>query len=155
MKYNFHTVEKKKYKNDTFAYIFVLLGIVFNCFAFIKLYEQNSQFFYDYRMAFSVLFNLIFMLAVFLTAENVKKYHRSYAIVAVVIGVLQFVRIFAYVKDAYDAVVISEKVFKYIISFYSLSGASLIVGGIAGIINSTILKRFVDGKLEFIEEVEE
>ena len=155
MKYKFHSVEKKKYKNDTFAYIFVLLGIVFNCFAFIKLYEQNSNFFYDYRMAFSVLFNLIFMLAVFLTAENVKKYHRSYAIVAIVIGALQFLRIFDYVKDAYTAEVISSNIYTYIIVFYALSGASLIIGGVAGCINSTILKRFVDGKLEFKEEVEE
>ena len=155
MKYNFHSVEKKKYKNDTFAYIFVLLGIVFNCFAFIKLYEQNSQFFYDYRMAFSVLFNLIFMLAVFLTAENVKKYHRSYAIVAVVIGALQFLRIFEYVKDAYTAEVIAKNIYMYIVVFYGLSGVSLVIGGVAGFINSTILKRFVDGKLEFKEEVEE
>lgn len=155
MKYNFHSVEKKKYKNDTLAYILVLLGIVFNCFSFIKLYEQNSQFFYDYRMAFSVLYNLIFMLAVFLTAENVKKYHRSYAIVAIVIGALQFLRIFDYVKDAHTAEVISNNVYTYIIIFYGLSGASLILGGIAGFINSTILKRFVDGKLEFKEEVEE
>ena len=114
MKYNFHSVEKKKYKNDTFAYIFVLLGIVFNCFAFIKLYEQNANFFYDYRMAFSVLFNLIFMLAVFLTAENVKKYHRSYAIVAIVIGALQFLRIFDYVTDAHSAGVIANNVYTYI-----------------------------------------
>ena len=155
MKYNFNSVEKKKYKNDTFAYVFVLLGIVFNCFAFIKLYEQNSQFFYDYNMAFSVLFNLIFMLAVFLTAENVKKYHRSYAIVAIVIGVLQFLRIFEYVADAYHAEAIAKNVYMYIIVFYGLSGASLVIGGVAGFINSTILKRFVDGKLEFKEEVEE
>ena len=155
MKYNFHSVEKKKYKNDTFAYIFVLLGIVFNCFAFIKLYEQNANFFYDYRMAFSVLFNLIFMLAVFLTAENVKKYHRSYAIVAIVIGALQFLRIFDYVTDAHSAGVIANNVYTYIIIFYALSGASLIIGGIVSCINSTILKRFVDGKLEFKEEVEE
>ena len=155
MKYKFHSIEKKKYKNDTIAYLFVLLGIVFNCFAFIKLYEENGQFFYDYRMAFSVLFNLIFMLAVFLTAENVKKYHRKYAVVAIVIGVLQFLRIFEYVKDAYTANAIAKNIYTYIVIFYGLSGLSLIIGGITGFINSTILKRFVDGKLEFIEEEEE
>ena len=155
MKYKFHTIEKKKYKNDTFAYLFVLLGIVFNCFAFIKLYEENAQFFYDYRMAFSVLYNLVFMLAVFLTAENVKKYHRSYAIAAIVIGALQFLRMSEYVRDAYQAAAIAKGVYSYIVIFYALSGASLVIGGIAGVINSTILKRFVDGKLEFKEEVED
>ena len=155
MKRSFHSVEMKKYKNDTFAYLFVLLGIVFNCFAFIKLYEKNDPFFYDYRMALSVLYNLIFMLAVFLTAENIKKYHFKYAVVALVIGALQFLRIFDYVKDALAIGAFERNVYTYIVVFYGLSGASLIIGGITGCINSTLLKRFVDGKLEFKEEVEE
>ena len=156
MKYKHTSVEQMKYKNDSLSYGLILLGLLANIFYFITLYENNGEFYYTLDMGFSVLYNLIFMLIVFLSAENIKTYNRNYSIVTFIIGILQIIRIFVYPADALKSSAVGDVALtqsKYtIIAVYLIISASLLIfGSIISFIKSTILKQFVDGKLVFDE----
>lgn len=156
MKLKYTSVEQMKYKNDSLSYGLILLGLLANIFYFITLYENNGEFYYTLDMGFSVLYNLIFMLLVFLSAENIKTYNRKYAILTFIIGILQIIRIFVYPARALESsstgdISLTQYKYNLIVIYLSLSGGLLIIGSIISFIKSTILKQFVDGKLVFDE----
>lgn len=145
-------VEKMKYKNDTLSYALMLLSLVVNVLYFANLYKNNSQFYYTFDMGLSVLYNLIFMLAVFMCAEFIKKYNRNYAIATFVLGIMQIVRIFNYPLDALKAEALSQSNYNLLVIFLVISGALLIVGSVISFINSTVLKEYVSGRLQLKDE---
>ena len=52
------------------------------------------DFYYNLLMGASILYNLVFMLATFLSSEGVKNYKRGYSYVLCALGIIQIVRIF-------------------------------------------------------------
>lgn len=148
MKLKYVSVEKMKYKNDSLAYLLILLGLVVNVVYFVIFYEVNNQFLYSIKIGISVLYNLIFLLSVFLSAENIKKYNRKYAVFTCIIGLMQFVRIFAYLSEVNAAGVFAGNKHMVLVILLIISGVLLILGSIVSIVNSTILKSFVEGKLK-------
>lgn len=148
MKLKHVSVEKMKYRNDSLAYLFILLGLVANVVYFIIFYEVNNQFLYTLKIGISIIYNLLFLLGVFLAAENIKKYNRKYAFFTLFVGLMQFVRIFAYLQEVNGADVFTGNKHLTLVILLIISGALLILGSIVSIINSTILKLFVEGKLK-------
>ena len=145
-------VEKMKYKNDSISYALVLLSLVVNILYFANLYKNNAQFYYTIEMGMSVLYNLIFMLGVFMCAEFIKKYNRNYAIATFVLGIMQIVRIFNYPLDALKEGALSQGNYNQLVIFLVISGALLIAGSIISFVNSTLLKEYVAGRLKVKEE---
>lgn len=145
-------VEKMKYKNDSISYALVLLSLVVNILYFANLYKNNAQFYYTIEMGMSVLYNLIFMLGVFMCAEFIKKYNRNYAIATFVLGIMQIVRIFNYPLDALKEGAISQGNYNQLVIFLVISGALLIAGSVISFVNSTLLKEYVAGRLKVEEE---
>lgn len=92
-------------KNKTSAWL-CYGSILLNALYFVSLYslygEVASNYYY-YMMGVSVVYNLMFMLAAFLSSEGVKNYKMSYAIVMIVIGALQIVRIFIWPLEAFGS----------------------------------------------------
>ncbi|MGN0820132.1 MAG: hypothetical protein ACI4M6_07110 [Christensenellaceae bacterium] len=92
-------------KNKTSA-LLCYGSILFNALYFVSLYslygEAASRYYY-YMMGVSVVYNLVFMLAAFLSSEGIKNYKMSYAIIMIVVGVLQIVRIFIWPMEAYGS----------------------------------------------------
>lgn len=124
-----------------------LLAIVFNVFYFVSLYKSNYNFYYDFPMGVSVLLNLIFMLAVFLSSEGVKNYKLGYAVTLVVVGVIEIVRIFGLPLSAHKAeitikvdgvdtvrTVMQDAQFTRVVIYLVCAAALLISAGIIGII---------------------
>lgn len=92
---NYNVVlDRKKYKGDSFPYLLVMLGLVMNVLYFVCVYKINNGVFYQPIIGVSVIYNLLFMLSVFLCAENLKNYKWKFSVVIIVIGVLQLVRLF-------------------------------------------------------------
>lgn len=142
------SIDKRKYKTDSLSYTLTILGLLANVFYFITLYRNNYNFYYSYKMGISVLYNLIFMLLVFLSAEEIKYYKRPYSFLLCLIGLGQFARVFYYPKQAFDAGALPANSYLAIRIYLIISAVLLISAAIISFINSTILKRYIEGKLK-------
>lgn len=79
-------------KNKTSAsltYLAILLDVIY----FVAVYQTNNNYFYKILIGVSIVYNLIFMLAAFLSSEGVKNYQKVYSYVEVALGIIQLVRI--------------------------------------------------------------
>lgn len=141
------SIDKKKYRNDSLSYALSLLGLLFNALYFITLYKNNNNFYYSYLMGISIIYNLLFMLLVFLAAEEVKIYQRNFSFLLLFFAIMQIFRIFYYPKLAFKADVLSLETYRLIIIYLVISSLFLIASAILSFRNSTILKRYVEGKL--------
>ena len=80
------------------------LGILLNVFYFVSIYKSDvGTYYYNILIGASIVYNLIFMLAVFLSSEAVKNYNKNYSYVLAVVGILQIVRIFIIPMRAHTA----------------------------------------------------
>lgn len=155
----------QRYKKNKLASLLALLGIVFACVYFIILYGEvkNGNFYYKWPIAIDVVYNLFFLLFVFLFSEQVKNYNRKMFWAQIAFGVMQFVRIFwlplagitetAYIKIAditllgdFEAV-ISGGTFAGLLIGLAGSGVCVIASAVIGFIRSKSLENF-NKKLE-------
>lgn len=135
-----------------------LLAIVVNVFYFVSIYKSNARFYYKPTIGISVLYNLIFMLAAFLSSEGIKNYKKNYGIVLIVIGALQLLRIVYYpvkghssfVTEGSDTLVMETAQFIRVLIYLISSAALLIAAGVIGIMRSKIL---ADYRKEIGEEL--
>ena len=135
-------------KNKTSANL-AYLAIIFNVLYFVSIYSSDvGEFYYSIKIGVSVVYNLLFLLTVFLSSEGLKSYKKSYAIIIAVVGALQIVRIFGYPMEGARTVLESgEKVMEasqvvYTIVMLSLSAAAAIASGVIGIIRTTMLEKY-------------
>ena len=83
------------------------LGILFDVFYFVNLYQADvGTYYYNYLIGISIVYNLVFLLAVFLSSEGVKNYKKPYSYLLAVIAVVQVVRIFIIPMGAHSATTI-------------------------------------------------
>lgn len=105
------TAEERTVQRDRMRFIknslssnLAILGILFDVFYFVSIYKSDvGTYYYNYIIGISIVYNLIFMLAVFLSSEGVKNYKRNYSYLLAVIGVIQIVRIFIIPMKAHAA----------------------------------------------------
>ena len=80
------------------------LAILLNVFYFVSIYKSDvGTYYYNIMIGISIVYNLIFMLAVFLASEEVKNYNKKYSYLLGVIGILQICRIFIIPMRAHTA----------------------------------------------------
>lgn len=80
------------------------LGILFDVFYFVSIYKSDvGTYYYNYLIGISIVYNLIFLLTVFLASEAVKNYDKKYSYVLALVGVLQIARIFILPMRAHAA----------------------------------------------------
>ena len=71
------------------------LGILFNVFYFVNLYQSDvGTYYYQIFIGASIVYNLLFLLVVFLASEAVKNYVKRYSYLLAAVGAMQIVRIF-------------------------------------------------------------
>ena len=96
------TAEDRAIQRDRMRFIknslsanLALLGILFNVFYFISICKADvGTWYYTILIGASIVYNLVFMLAVFLSSEGVKNYKQGYSYLLAALGVFQIVRIF-------------------------------------------------------------
>ena len=144
-------LDRMRYNKNKLASTLALVAIVFNALYFVCVYKTDvGTYFYKMMIGFSVLYNLVFMLVAFLSSESVKNYKLSFAVVMLVLGVMQIVRIFyiplqalrAPVSEGSMTTVIDSGKFILMTVYLSLSSASLFAGGVIGAIRSLKLTKF-------------
>ena len=145
------TAEERTIQRDRMRFIknsmsanLAYLGILFNVFYFVSLYKSDvDTYYYNYLIGISIVYNLVFMLAVFLASEGVKNYKRNYSYVLAVIGLAQIVRIFIIPTQAHGAttivngasvVVMQDAQFTRILIYLAVSAGCLIGSAVVNFI---------------------
>ena len=139
--------DRMRFTKNTLCSTLAILAIVFDVFYFINIYKSDvghnvGNFYYQIRIGASIVYNLVFMLAAFLSSEGVKNYKQEYCYVLLIIGVLQIVRIFILPAQAAAAEVtigdVTTKVMESaqhtrVVIYLLLSAAGCLAGGVIGI----------------------
>ena len=146
-------LDRMRYTKNSFASGLALLAILFNVFYFISIYESNvGSWYYNILIGASILYNLIFMLAAFLSSEGIKNYKIGYSYVMIALGVIQILRIFIYPMRAHAAAVtiqeqavtvMETRQFLSCVVWLVASAVCLIVGAVVGMIRSRALKAHI------------
>ena len=144
-------LDRMRYTKNTFSSNFALLAILFDVFFFISLYESDvGTYYYNILIGGSILYNLVFMLAAFLSSEGVKNYKAGYSFLMLLLAAGQIARIFVYPMRAHAAVVtvqdqavavMGNGQFIRLTAYLALSAACLFIGAVAGFSRSFALHR--------------
>ena len=96
--------DRMRFIKNSLASNLAILGILFDVFYFVSIYKSDvDTWYYNILIGASIVYNLIFMLAVFLSSEGVKNYKKSYSYLLAVLGAFQIVRIFIIPGQAHAA----------------------------------------------------
>ena len=140
--------DRLRYTKNSLSSGLALLAILFNVFYFVNIYKSDvGSWYYSYIIGISIIYNLLFMLFCFLCSEGVKRYHFGYAVTLIVIGCLQFVRIFIIPRMASEAIVNETAVMSAaqhtrVIIYLTVSGVICIIAGVIGIIKNRQLAAY-------------
>ena len=151
-----------RYKTNKLPASLALLGIVFNCLYFCLLYGFKTSFFSMWKIGFSVVLTLIFLLVTFLASEGIKAYNKKFSIVLLVLAAVQIIRMFGLPLEAliYDNGLAPDAVhalgelryfgidlnsatsYTLLIVWLAASAACLVAAAVLGYINCTKLEKF-------------
>lgn len=150
-----------RYKRNSRAGNFALLGLVFNCLYFMLLYSMQNAIFYKPIIGASVILTLASLLLTFWSSESVKSYDKRFCYVLFVLAAIQVVRIFILplqilgatdlVAYYFGAQLNNVSAFVILSLYLVLSAASLVAGGVFGYLGCVKrerhLKAIADGSL--------
>lgn len=144
--------DRLRYTKNTASSGLTLLAILFNVFYFVNIYKSDvGNYYYTWMIGVSIIYNLLFMLTAFLCSEGVKQYHFGYAVTLLVVGGLQFVRMFIIPAKAFGATikvggkettVMAAAQHGRVILYLAVSGCLCILAGIIGIIKNRQLTAY-------------
>ncbi len=98
--------DRMRFTKNSLSANLAIAAILFDVFYFVKIYQSDvGSYYYNYLIGISVIYNLIFMLAAFLSSEGVKNYKKGYSYLLLLLGAGQIVRIFILPMRAHSAVV--------------------------------------------------
>lgn len=142
-------VDRMRYTKDSFSSSMALLAIVFDCLYFVSIYQSDiGTYYYNWLIGISIVYNLVFLLAAFLASESVKNRKNGYAGVLILLGIIQFARIFILPAKAHAAIalvngaevpVMGDKQYFYVVACLVLSGVCCIVAAIVSAKNNKVL----------------
>lgn len=146
-------LDRMCYKNDQLSRMLALLGLLANVFYFVTFYKLNNNWYYQIMIGVSIIYNLLFMLTVFLSSEGVKTYDRKYSVILMIVGVLQIVRIFIFPRMAYEASTAAEaqmentgfmstEAYVALIVYLIISAVLLISSGLISFIKSSEKRKY-------------
>ncbi len=148
MSKNVKTAEDRLIERDRMRFVknsacanLCYLALLFNVFYFVLMYRQDvANYYYNIQIGASIIYNLVFMLIVFMSSESVKHYHKNYTYVLLAVGLMQIVRIFVMPTRAHNATVVVEEVTKIVMDDWTYTKAVIYLGvSAAALIYSAVL----------------
>lgn len=144
--------DRLRYTKNKLSANLAYLGILSNVLYFVSIYSSDvGKYYYTMTIGFSVIYNLLFLLMAFLSSEGVKNYKSNYSVVLIVIGILQFARIFGIPRmahgtkmllDGEEIIVMANKQFYYVVICLVVSGVACIISGVTNIYKATVLAKY-------------
>ena len=100
--------DRMRFTKNSLASTLAIVAIVFDVLYFLNIYSSDinnnvGNFYYQIRIGASIILNLLFMLAAFLSSEGIKNYKSEYGYVMIILGIIQVVRIFILPMQAHAA----------------------------------------------------
>ncbi len=146
--------DRLRFTKNSLASTLAIVAIVFDVLYFLNIYKSDvnrsvGDFYYQIRIGGSIILNLLFMLAAFLSSEGIKNYKKSYGYVLAVLGIIQIVRIFILPMQAHATEItvggVTSKVmengqFITVIIYLILSAAACFAAAYVGIKKSNELE---------------
>ena len=142
--------DRMRFVKNTMCANLCYLAILFDIFYFVLLYRSDvGSYYYTIQIGASIVYNLLFLLIVFLSSEEVKNYNKKYSIILLAAGVLQIVRIFVIPMDAHAATiaidgaevtVMGDSQFIRSAIYLVISAACLIVSAVVNVIRCNTLE---------------
>lgn len=135
------SIDIMHFKSNRSSFWLILLAIALNVAMFIIIYKTNtSDLKADLQLGLDLLINVIIMLACFLAAEKTKRYSKQWGIISIVLGGIQFARIFWIPLYYYLNGGINAAYFAACFVLLAAGAASLIVAGVITLIKYKILE---------------
>ena len=101
--------DRMRFVKNSLSSSLCYLGILFNVFYFVLLYQSDvGNYYYSIQIGASIVYNLLFLLVVFLASEEVKNYNKSYSYILIGAGVMQIVRMFVIPAAAHAATLVVD-----------------------------------------------
>lgn len=142
-------IDRMRYVKNTGASRLCYLAILMNVLYFVSIYKSDvGSWYYQIVVGGSIVYNLLFMLIVFLASEGVKNYKTSYSYIMIALGAFQIARIFILPMSAHAAFVkvsgkqmqvMGDGQFIRTIVYLALSAASLFAGAVLNLKKSRTL----------------
>ena len=143
-------VDRMRYTKNTRSSMLCYLSILFDVFYFVNIYSSDvGSWYYNILVGGSIVYNLLFMLFVFLASEGVKNYVKVYSYVLMAIGALQFGRMCILPLKAMNAeivisgaqtLVMSRQQGTYALIWLALSAVCLIAAAVINMVKCFALK---------------
>lgn len=146
--------DRMRFIKNSLAANLAILAILFDVLYFVGIYQRDvGDYYHTYMIGISVVYNLIFMLAAFLSSEGVKNYKKNYSYLLLILGVIQIVRIFILPWDAHntmyqDVRVMSDTQFIAEVAFLVVSAVCLAASAVVNIVRCSAL----EAHLKMLEE---
>lgn len=145
---SFIAKDRLRYTKNSKAALFAYFAILFNVFYFVSIYNTDAgNYYYTYTIGLSVIVNLLFLLAAFLSSEGVKNYKLGYAIAFIFMGAFQIFRIFGIPTDAHktlidetSGMVMGDKQFTWVCIWLVLSSICCFASATLGIYKTKMLR---------------
>ena len=141
-------IDRMRYTKNTASSRLALLAIVFDVLFFISIYKSDvGTYYYTILIGASIIYNLVYMLAVFLCSEGVKSYKPSFSWAMICLGILQIVRIFILPADAHrtvlnGAAVMGDGQFIRVVIYLTASAVCLFLSALINLKKSRALSEY-------------
>ena len=150
--------DRLRYTKNSLSASLTYLAILLDVFFFVSIYKTDvCNYYYNWLIGVSIIYNLLFLLVGFLASEGVKNYKVGYAYLLIAMGIGQFIRILIIPMRAYGAsvtlagveyIVMGTEQFTRCVVYLCLSGFFAIAAGIIAIIRTGTLRRYEESLLE-------
>ena len=145
--------DRMRYTKDTLSSRLVLLAIVLDALYFVSIYKSDvGSYYYSWVIGASIIYNLLFMLAAFLASEGVKSRKKGYTPALIVLGLMQFARVFYLPERAHSATisikgeelaVMGDGQYLFVVVCLGLSAVCCIAAAVISYLNNKKLSEYL------------
>lgn len=140
--------DRMRFTKNSLSANLAILAILFDIFYFVSIYQSDrGTFYYSYIIGISIVYNLVFMLAAFLSSEGVKNYKKNYTYLLLALGVIQIARIFLLPTQAHNTMlsgtterVMGDGQFITLVVLLIASAVCLVASGVINFIKCNALE---------------
>lgn len=126
-----------------------ILAILFDVFYFVSIYQSDVRdYYYTILIGASILYNLVFMLACFLSSEGIKNYKGGYAWLLGALGIGQILRVFILPAQAHATElkkvgkVMGDGQYAFVVTCLLISAACCLAAAVIGGARSRTLRQY-------------
>lgn len=145
--------DRMRYIKNTASSNLAILAILFDVFYFVSIYQSDvGSYYYKIIIGASIIYNLVFLLAAFLSSEGIKNYNVTYSYVLIALGLGQIARIFILPAQAHKATVALQGVetvvmgngqFTFVVGCLVASAVCCLASAVIGIQKSRTLNEYL------------